>query len=196
MTRTIAWDVDDVLNDLMRAWFERSFLPRHPGCPRTYDELTENPPHRRLDVALEDYLSSLDEFRLANAAELAPEPEVLRWFEAHGDEFRHVALTATPLHTAPISAAWVMRHFGRWIRTFAVVPSPRPFDKGKRWDATKGDWLAWFGKVDLLIDDSPANVRAADEAGVRAVLWPRPWNERRADARAAVLAALAGARAE
>ena len=30
--KTIAWDVDDVLNDCMRTWFERTWLPAHPGC--------------------------------------------------------------------------------------------------------------------------------------------------------------------
>lgn len=176
MTTTIAWDVDDVLNDLLRGWFERSFRVAHPASPITYDQLSENPPHRQLGLEPGEFLASLDAFRLAHAAELSPTPEVLAWFERHGDEHRHVALTATPLHTAPISAAWVMRHFGRWIRTFAVIPSPRPWDTSKRWDETKGDWLSWCGKVDVLVDDIPRNLASAEAAGVRAVRWPRPWN--------------------
>ncbi len=190
MTRTIAWDVDDVLNDLMRAWFEQAFRPAHPSCAVAYEQLVENPPCAVLGITLEQYLASLDGFRLAHAADLAPDPEVLDWFTRHGDAFRHVAVTATPLHTAPISAAWVLRHFGRWIRTFSVIPSPRPFDASKRWDATKGDWLRWCGKVDVLVDDSPRNLASAGEAGVAAVLWPRPWNAARGCGAADVLASL------
>ena len=178
--RTIAWDVDDVLNDLMREWFTRAWLPAHPTCSRTYDELTANPPHEVLGASREEFLSSLDAFRLQHARSLAPSIPVLRWFEEHGPGFRHLAITATPLHTSPISAGWVMEHFGRWIRTVSIIPSPRSFDTSPRYDASKVDYLRWLGKVDLLIDDTEANVAGASEAGFAAIVFPRPWNHARA----------------
>ncbi len=178
---TIAWDVDDVLNDLMRAWLERWWLPAHTDCSAGYADLTENPPHRRLGITREEYLEDLDAFRLSPLAqEMAPVPEVIAWFEEQGATARHLALTAAPLRTVPLTAAWVLRHFGRWIRSFHVVPSPRPGVGAPTYDQTKADFLRWWGRVDLLVDDNPAHVAAAQQVGIRAVLWPQPWNAARA----------------
>ena len=173
---TIAWDVDDVLNDLMRSWFSEAWLPAHPACALRYEELRANPPAALLGVSGEEYLDSLDRFREARYAELAPLPEAEAWFERNGDRYRHIALTGVPLAAAPLSAAWVMRHFGRWMRSFHFVPSPRAGQAIPAYDASKRDFLRWWGKADALVDDSPANVDAAREAGVRALLMPRPWN--------------------
>jgi hypothetical protein len=173
---TIAWDVDDVLNDLTRAWLERGWRPAHPGSAARYDGLTANPPHECLGVTREEYLRSLDEFRLASFDTLEPSAAVLAWLARHGADCRHVALTATPRAVAPLSAAWVLRHFGDWIRVFAFVPSPR---KGDRFPSagTKGEALEWLTGIDVLVDDSPANVAAARAVGRAAVLVPRPWND-------------------
>jgi len=185
---TIAWDVDDVLNDLMRAWLEQWWLPQHADCTARYADLTENPPHRRLGIGRQEYLEALDAFRLSPLAqEMAPAAEVVAWFEEHGATARHLALTAAPLRTAHLSAAWVLRHFGRWIRSFHVIPSPRPGVEAPTYDQTKAEFLRWWGKVDLLVDDHPAHVAAAQQIGIRAVLWPQPWN----NARATVAQALA-----
>ncbi len=169
--KTIVWDVDDVLNSLTRTWLETQ-----PDCALTFAGLTENPPHRLLGISREAYLRSLDEFRLSRFAALEPAVPVRRWFEAHGHQFRHVALTATPLETAPLSAAWVMRHFGRWIRTFAVAPSPRPDDPGPVIDPSKAGYLRWWGRADVLIDDNPAHVSAARTLGITGLLAAQPWN--------------------
>ena len=64
----IVWDIDDVLNDLMRAWFELHWRPRHPECSLHYSQLRENPPQRVLGISESEYLSSLDEFRLSGRA--------------------------------------------------------------------------------------------------------------------------------
>jgi phosphoglycolate phosphatase-like HAD superfamily hydrolase len=177
---TIAWDVDDVLNDLMRVWYEQAWLPSHPKCALRYETLAENPPHRLLGVSVDDYLASLDEFRLSDAGRrLAPVPEVLEWFRRHGHKFRHVALTATPLKAAPDSAAWVLRHYGNWIRSFHFVPSPRKELDAVAYDGSKADFMWWWGKADILIDDSPLDVEAAKRIGLRGLLMPRPWNESR-----------------
>jgi hypothetical protein len=174
---TIAWDVDDVLNDLMRVWLERAWLPEHSGCRAAYEDLRANPPHELLGIRLEEYLASLDAFRRTHyLEELAPRPEVLAWFERHGGAFRHMALTATPLACAPISAAWVLRHFGKWIRSFHFVPSARAGETIPTYDRGKQDFLSWWGQPAVLVDDQPANVEAVRRAGGRAILTPRPWN--------------------
>jgi len=175
--KTIAWDVDDVLNDLTRAWFEQFWKPAHSDCSLHYDQLVENPPERLLGITRTEYLASLDAFRLSEiASAMKPVSEVLAWFQRHGSSFRHLALTATPLRTAPNSAAWVMRHFGTWIRTFHFVPSPRSGETIPVYDETKADFLRWFGQVDVLVDDNPTNTRAAGQLGIQTILVPRPWN--------------------
>ena len=49
--QTIVWDVDDVLNSLMYAWFTGAWMKEHPGCGVQYSGLTANPPHVVLGVA-------------------------------------------------------------------------------------------------------------------------------------------------
>lgn len=175
---TIIWDVDDVLNSLTQVWFETHWLREHPECSLRYEELVENPPHRLLQVPLGVYLDSLDRFRTTGPfARLEPVAEVLAWFEQHGEAFRHIALTATPLQSASHSAEWVMRLFGRWIRGFCLVPSAREGRPHPRFDLTKAEFITWWGKGDVFVDDNPGNIEAARALGLRTVLIPRPWNE-------------------
>ncbi|MEM5786778.1 MAG: hypothetical protein AAGU11_05625 [Syntrophobacteraceae bacterium] len=174
--KTIIWDVDDVLNDLMKEWF-MDYSLSHATCSHTYDRLTDNPPHALLGISREEYLESLDTFRLSGKVEkMRPVGEVFEWFCRNGDRFHHVALTATPLCAGSISAGWVMRHFGRWIRSFNVIPSPRTGEKVFCYHETKADFLRWWGKGDILVDDSTENVTGALALGLKAVLFPRPWN--------------------
>ena len=178
--KTIAWDVDDVLNSLMQTWFEHHWVSSHPECPTSYEQISENPPYSLLEISLSEYLASLDDFRLSEAArEMSPVPEVLSWFRQYGEHYRHMALTATPLRTAPTSAAWVMRHFGWWIRSFHVVPSPRQGEQIPTYDQSKEDFLRWYGRIDILVDDSPLSVEAAQALGIQTILIPRPWNKSR-----------------
>lgn len=176
--QTIVWDVDDVLNELMRNWFEHKWLPEHQSCTVQYDSLTQNPPHEILGVSLEEYLQSLDLFRFsAEGKQLLPISEVMNWFHLHGQRFRHIALTATPVQYAPHSAAWILGHFGSWIRTFAFVPSRRSRDPEFQYDTTKEDYLRWWGKADILVDDNPTNIDAAKQLGIKVITVPRPWNQ-------------------
>ena len=175
--QTIVWDVDDVLNDLMRAWYEQAWLPAHPQCAFRYAELTENPPQRLLGVSQEQYLASLDAFRLSERGrDLTPLPEVVAWFRQSGARFRHMALTATPLLSAPLSAGWVMRHFGVWIRSFHFIPSPRQGQSAPEYDQSKADFLRWFGHADVLVEDNLVQLEAARRLSMQTVLIPRPWN--------------------
>jgi len=176
--QTIVWDVDDVLNELMRNWFEHKWLPEHRSCSVRYESLTHNPPHELLGISLVEYQQSLDSFRLsADFRRLVPISEVTAWFHRSGHRFHHIALTATPVLCAPQSAEWVFRHFGNWIRSFAFVPSRRTGDPAFEYDNTKKAYLQWWGKADYLIDDSPVHVEAARELGIRSILIPRPWNQ-------------------
>jgi hypothetical protein len=174
--KTIVWDVDDVLNDLMRRWLEDDWRPGHAGCKVEYDNLHENPPCGLLGCSLDEYLGSLDCYRLRSAGMLEPNPKIVEWFSEYGGKFRHVALTATPIAAAPVSAQWVMTHFGAWIRSFSFVPSPRKEDPALAYEGTKEDYLRWWGHGDILIDDNSQHVEGANRLGMQGLLVPRPWN--------------------
>lgn len=172
----LAWDVDDVLNNLTRCWFEYN-RESFPGI--CYELLRENPPDRLLGISRGEYLESLDRFRAEKYADLEPDPGVRAFLRRCGERFRHAAVTATPRKFAPISAAWVMKHFGKWIRSFHFVPSVRPDCVLPVYAQTKGEILAGFrGKV-LLIDDTERNLESARAAGAAAIAFPAPWNEAR-----------------
>jgi hypothetical protein len=174
---TIAWDVDDVLNDLMREWFETGWKTEHRECKVTYEDLSENPPHRILGVTKEIYLESLDTFRAGSFHNrMIPVLPVKEWFVSRGHEFRHIALTSVPFFAASDSARWVLTHFGKWIRTFHFVPSPRATYEIPTYDRTKQEFLEWIQRVDCLVDDNEDNIEEAKSVGVQGLLFPRPWN--------------------
>jgi hypothetical protein len=174
---TLAWDIDDVLNELMRTWFEAWWRPRHPSARLKLENLAQNPPHQILGVGLHDYLHSLDEFRLSGQyAQMSPDSQVLEWFKHHGARFRHTAVTAVPRKAAPISAAWLIRHFGDWIRSFHFIPSARAGDIPTDYEPTKATYLKWLNRIDIFIDDNACNVQEAAVLGIRCFLVARPWN--------------------
>jgi hypothetical protein len=171
--KTLVWDQDDVLNDLMRGWLEAG----SSGALLRYEEITENPPHRLLGITRREYEESLDAFRLsADYANLRPLPQVIAWFKEYGHLARHIVVSAVPLRAAHCSSAWLFSHYGRWIRTFHVVPSPRQADPHPAYDGDKAEFLRWLGKADLLIDDSEEQVAKARSRGIRSLVFPRPWN--------------------
>ncbi len=176
--KTIVWDVDDVLNDLMRDWFESCWRPSHADTRIRYEDITENPPDRVLGISRADYLLSLDEFRRTELARLCSVSDVAAWFGSHGHKCRHLALTAVPLAAAPASASWVLQHFGRWIRSFNVVPSLRGYEQAPtNCFSTKKEFFQWLDRRGLIfVDDSEANISMALDLGISALLMPRPWN--------------------
>ncbi len=176
--KTIVWDVDDVLNELMKNWFELFWLPDNPDSQITYNDITENPPHQLLGISNQTYLDSLDEFRWSeHARNMKPVPAILQWFKLNGGNFHHIALTATPLQTASKSADWVFRHYGAWIRSFNFVPSRRVYENITPFYETKADFLQWWQKADIFVDDNPGNLAGAEGLGIRAVCIPQPWND-------------------
>ncbi|MGA2228647.1 MAG: hypothetical protein ABSH41_29790 [Syntrophobacteraceae bacterium] len=175
--KTIIWDVDDVLNDLMRSWFEEYATLVGADSHITYNQLTSNPPHELLGISRMEYLASLDAFRLSEmAGTMKPVHEIFEWFCRYGESCHNVALTAAPLCASPVCAEWVMRNFGLWIRSFNVIPSPRPGIEAAQYHGAKSDFLGWWGKADILVDDSEENIAGAVSLGIQAVLFPRPWN--------------------
>lgn len=177
---TIAWDVDDVLNSLTAEWYRQAPLVDACAAPR-YEDLLENPPHRVLGVRLEEYLASLDDFRRTRYGTLAPAPPVFDWFLEHGAAYRHLALSSVPAAFADVTASWVLRHFGRWINTFAFVQSPGPRADAFSMAGSKQDYMRWFGRADVLVEDRAETLDAAAELGVRGILVPQPWNGRRGE---------------
>lgn len=174
---TLAWDVDDVLNDLMRSWFEKKWLIDNPRSTVKYEDLIENPPGKIIGVAREEYIQSLDAFRLSqDYIEMEPNKDVLVWFEKYGEKARHIVLTSVPAIRADISAKWVLKNFSKWIRSFNYVPSIRDDIKVPEYDKSKVDFLTWFGKVDVFIEDNEANIREAAEQGINGLLVAKPWN--------------------
>lgn len=187
---TLAWDVDDVLNDLMHAWLECQQQRRQICHALQYSDLTGNPPHDILGMSKSDYLDSLDAFRTEQYQQLKPVLPVLQWFETHGTKYRHVALTAVPFLAVPESASWVMTHFGQWIRTYHYIPSFRSACDIPEYDRSKGDFLQWIQQVDCLIDDHEGHVKEAQALGIEAILFPRPWNAAKDDSVDTVLSRL------
>ena len=101
----------------MAAWLAQVWASEHPDRPIAYADVLANPPHELLGIERGAYLASLDDFRTGGGyAAMAPNPRVLAWLEANGERCHHVALTATAFRAAPSTSAWVLRHFGRWIR--------------------------------------------------------------------------------
>ncbi|MBT8342129.1 MAG: hypothetical protein KJP07_19155 [Desulfatitalea sp.] len=174
---TIAWDVDDVLNHLMKAWLEDWWKVQYPNCSLDYQQIHINPPHRLINASLDEYLLSLDDYRLSGQyAKMSPNPAVSAWFKSHGTSFRHLALSAVSRPAAHVSASWVITHFGDWIRSFHFVPSYRRGDISTHYESTKAEYLKRLGQVDFFIDDSAENVRDASAVGVKSFLVSRPWN--------------------
>ena len=177
--KTIVWDLDDVLNDFTARWLESGWKAEHPDCRVAFEDLRSNPPLTELNATQAEYLDSLDRFRVSEIARsLQPNRAIANWFETHGSRFRHHVLTARPLKTVAPAAEWVFAHFGKWIRHFHFVPSPRPDDVAPDYDRTKGSVLQRLGGVDFFVDDSITNVTEAGQLGVRAFAFPQPWNHR------------------
>jgi hypothetical protein len=158
---TLIWDVDDVLNDLMKQWAKALRIP--------YAYLRSNPPHEILGMRLPEYLESLDKFRECGVR-LTPNPRIRAWLSRHGLLVRNVALSSVPTKFRNSMDLWIFENFGQWIKSFIVAPGPRGAPD-------KREALSWFGLDCVLIDDLSRHVETAKELGLRSELWPQPWNE-------------------
>lgn len=174
---TVAWDVDDILNNLMFDWFTKKWLVEHRDCKIKFEQLTDNPPHQILQIEESEYLKSLDDYRLSdNYINSIPNSEILQWFEKYGAYARHLAVTAVPLKAAHISAFWVIRHFGKWIRSFNFLPSKRSNEDTTEYYHNKNDYLNTLKKIDILIEDNQMNIIEPQKNGIKCFLVEKPWN--------------------
>lgn len=85
-------------------------------------------------------------------------------------------MTGTSFQSAPLSAKWVLNHFGKWIRGFHFIPASRPNQVLPEYDIDKIDWLKWINKADILVEDSLSIIEAAEKLGIQGILFPCPWN--------------------
>lgn len=175
--KLIVWDIDDVLNDLLKCWFEE--FKESAGLTIDYEDILKNPPHEILGLSKQEYLARLDAFRMSEKGRnLTPNRQILEWLRKHGSGFRHMALTARPRQSMPMLSEWLFRHFGDWIRTVSFVPSFRQGENLPEYDLSKAAFLNWLDRADFFIDDMPENVEAAASVGIAAFAYPQPWNER------------------
>jgi len=176
--KTIIWDIDDVLNNITKIWFTDCWIPAHPDCRLNFEDLTENPPHRLLGIKREEYLASLDRFRLSpDVLKMIPDIHLINWFKRNGVKFRHIALTARSRKTVHSAFAWVLLYFGQWFQTFSFVPAERIGEPPGHPDREKVEFLSWLGKGDFIIDDNAGNIAEAKKLGIEAFLVDRPWNQ-------------------
>ena len=173
---TIAWDVDDVLNNLTEQWLCNYCKTKNIKIK--YENIIENPPHNILNITFDEYIDSLDSFRLSDKAlNMLPNSKILNWFEQYGYLFNNIVITSTSAKTSQNSAFWVMKHFYKWIHSFNVVPSYRIDDNVVRINKTKKDFLKKFGNVDIFIDDNEENIEGAKELNIKTFLVSKPWNK-------------------
>lgn len=167
------WDIDDVLNDLSRLCIEHTAQRLKPGI--TFAEIKNNPPLEELGCTLEEFMGILDECRQEYLFSAPPRQEVLDFFNSFGDRFHSMTLSSCPMHLAPRSAEWVLRHFGKWIQGTLFVPSPRKhIPVNSVLFSSKAEAVIKLNAT--LIDDMPINVERVREAGGRALYFPAPWN--------------------
>ena len=172
---TIAWDVDDVLNNLTECWLK--YYNSNNNTSFDYNDITKNPPHEILNISFEKYIESLDEFRMSEyAQQLVPNQDILDFMDKHKDRFNHIALTATSAHTAYNSSYWVLKNFYKYVFSYNVVPAKRDYLTYSNY-SDKKSFLQQHSDVKILIDDSIKNVEDANSIGVKAYLLKRPWNE-------------------
>lgn len=174
--KTIIWDIDDVLNDLMLEWFV-FYIKSHP-IKIDYSHLSKNPPNELLGITLDYYHKSLDEFRQQYFIDLKPVEQIYQWFEKYGSKFKHVAVSSVPFTCSHLSAQWLINNFGRWVRTFHFIPSYRKNIIIPKYDNTKGDFIKSLNKVDLFIDDNEKNIEEVKNLGIKTITFPRPWNSK------------------
>lgn len=105
---------------------EKPAMSLRPGSPAVVRGTLVTEPTAPLALAggsLAEYLASLDLFRRDRYHAWSLFPPCLTGSGTRVLGARHVALTAVPRPSADLAAAWVVKHFGSWITTFAFVPA-------------------------------------------------------------------------
>lgn len=175
MIITIAWDVDDVLNNLMDVWLD--YYNSIFQTDYSFGQLVENPPNKILNISSKEYTKLLDEFRLSNfAKDLSPNLEIKHWMLQNIGKYRHIALTSTSAHTSFNSASWVFKNFYECIYSYNLVPAKRDYAIDLPY-LSKKDFLSENNHVKILVDDNIKNIEDACSVGVKGFLLKKPWND-------------------
>jgi 5'(3')-deoxyribonucleotidase len=174
MKKIIVWDVDDVLNNLTRDFFHVYALGYQKNIK--YEDLIKYDFYDILQMTKAEYLYELDRYRLFSYT--LQNEHILNWFKKYGNNFYHIALTATPRKIASLSVKYVMEIFGNWIQAVNFVYSKRDDDNSIEYFKSKGEWLKWFGKADFFIDDNEQNLEKAKELNPELTCYcpKQPWN--------------------
>ncbi len=172
--KLIYWDCDDVLNELMKNWL--MYFNLTTGKTFCYTDIIENPPYQILNISKNDYLLSLDSYRLNYYNKLQPNKQILCWFEQNGKYFYHQIITSTSRKTAHVYANWIMKYFGNWIQTINFVYSNRNNCTSVKYFNSKKEWLKQFGiKDSIFIDDTKKNIQGIDF--IHCLNFKQPWND-------------------
>jgi len=172
------WDVDDVLNPLMRDWLEYQKQLGSVCSKFEYADLINPDFSETLGWPRQKFLFALDEFRLKFQRRLEPNKLIKNWFRQNqAMNVKHVALTATPRTVSDVSRDWVSQNFGEFVDDFHLAPSARDTDllPRKRKQDFYMEFKAEYREV-IAIDDRPDNLNDARDAGISILCWPQPWN--------------------
>jgi hypothetical protein len=142
-----------------------------------YHQLTVNPPHELCGMSINEYLQSLDHFRLSlRASQMEVRQPVLSWFMSQGHRFEHHVLTARPRTTVSAAAEWVFSRLGTWVRHFHFVPAVRADDPLPDSGDSKSRVISSIGGSDYFVDDLESNISQSQHLVRHCLTVPQPWN--------------------
>jgi uncharacterized HAD superfamily protein len=164
---TIVWDIDETLNSYI---LELLFYIRLcTGNSLKFEDIKHYNLTKSLPLSDKECWYYIDQFKfIGKYDKLKPNEKIYEWFLKYGHKANHIALTASSLRTAHISASWLFKNFGQWIRGFHVIPSDRA-EKVIIYDKKKADWLK-RNKTDVYIEDCEKNYKAAKRLGINCLL--------------------------
>jgi len=172
-TPIIVWDVDDVLNCLMKSWLQ--YWSQESGLKIILNEIIKNPPQDILGITKEDYLNSLDTFRNSDLGkDLEVNHIIKKWFLHHGNKFNHIACTGRPIRTMPNQAWWLYKNYSQWIKTVHMTGADRDLESRK---ISKADFISFINSDVVFIDDCENNINSVSKIGGITLLYPQPWNK-------------------
>lgn len=172
----IAIDIDDTLNNLMQVWLLHYNLQR--GTLFKFEDLKVNPPHEILGITKKDYINNLDKFKINYYNKVIVNKKFWWWFDINGTKANFIAITSTSMETVSESSKWLFNCFGEWIRNYVVIPNHTDKYHEYKYFQSKAQWMDWFGKVDIYIDDNEKSIKQVNEIcpKVKTICIKQPWN--------------------
>lgn len=177
--KTICWDVDNVLNNLIEEWliyYKYVNLGKYDHIK--FNQLLHYNLYNSLNITEKEFIESLDYFTINYYKTLKPNKVILNWFTLYGHLTHNIVLTAFPLRYIEISAQWVLKYYGQWIRSYAFTPLEIREDT-IIYDKTKSDYINRMGNIDIFIEDSEKNI--LNSQATNNLILKRPWNNSEMD---------------